>query len=339
MIYGGAERLRVSSQSLKRAIRTSPAFWAMLGGYVGTRAQTFGQLLEDVLMAPPYSLTKEEAAKKAAMVIANDKLGKIKNGSSDTEQLAHLAPEELARLKGLATRVANANELSEKETLVLVERPKAADIAMFGRMLADNPRYNIEAAAQVAHAFTTHRAVVEDDYFTAVDELKAERKEADKGAGFVGVQEFGTGLFYVYACVNARLLLDNLSGDSALATRTVEAFISALAETSPKGKQNSYASRTRALYGMVEIGAQQPRSLAAAFLKAVGPNEADGDVFEASVRRLEELRQGFERAYGAGADKRAVMNVVEKQGTLAELCALAAEATSGAPCLEQKDAA
>ena len=105
---------------------------------------------------------------------------------SDTEQLAHFSPDEMERLKALAERVAAADKLDGKELLVLSERPKAADIAMFGRMLADNPKYNVEAAAQVAHAFTTHRAVVEDDYFTAVDELKAERKEADKGAGFRG---------------------------------------------------------------------------------------------------------------------------------------------------------
>jgi CRISPR system Cascade subunit CasC len=28
----------------------------------------------------------------------------------------------------------------------------AVDIAMFGRMLADKPTYNVEAACQVAHA-------------------------------------------------------------------------------------------------------------------------------------------------------------------------------------------
>ena len=161
-----------------------------------------------------------------------------------------------------------------KTTNVLTERPRAADIAMFGRMLADIPKFNVEAAAQVAHAFTTHRAVVEDDYFTAVDELKAERKEADKGAGFVGVAEFGTGLFYLYACVNASLLADNLRDDKELAGKTAAAFIEALAKTSPSGKQNSYASRSHATYGLVETGSQQPRSLAAAFLKPVGSNEA-----------------------------------------------------------------
>ena len=55
---------------------------------------------------------------------------------------------------------------------------------MFGRMLADDPNFNREAAVQVSHALTTHRALVEDDYYTAVDDLKEPAEDA--GAGFVG---------------------------------------------------------------------------------------------------------------------------------------------------------
>lgn len=336
MIYGGAERLRISSQSLKRAIRTSPVFEEQLHGHVGSRSQTFGKILEEALMAPPHSLTAEAAAKKAALVIEKDKLGKIKSGS-DTEQLAHLSPEEMRRLKSLAAKVATAHTLDEKDALVLTERPKASDIAMFGRMLADNPKYNVEAAAQVAHAFTTHRAVVEDDYFTAVDELKAERKEADKGAGFVGVAEFGTGLFYLYACLNASLLVDNLRDDKELAGKTAAAFIEALAKTSPSGKQNSFASRAHALYGLVETGPQQPRSLAAAFLKPVGPGEGDGDAFAASVARLEALRKAYDDAYGKGYDQAKAMKLLpQAQGSLAELVQLAADAAHNAAPLRKR---
>src|SRR5579883_3225208 len=352
MIYGGAERLRVSSQSLKRAIRTSPTFEEQLQGYVGSRSQTFGKLLEEELTRPPYSLSPDQAAAKAKLAIEADKLGKIKTGS-DTEQLAHLSPEEMARLTALAARVASADKLEEKDAIVLTERPKAADIAMFGRMLADNSKFNVEAAAQVAHAFTTHRAVVEDDYFTAVDELKAARKEADKGAGFVGVAEFGTGLFYLYTCVNASLLADNLRDDKELAGKTAAAFVEALAKTSPSGKQNSFASRGHAIYGLVETGRQQPRSLAAAFLKPVDPNEdrggnggdGGGDPLKASAVRIMELRNAFGRAYGPGSDRHIVMDVMsvlegakysDPRGNLADLCRLAADAAHNAEPLRTR---
>ena len=47
---------------------------------------------------------------------------------------------------------------------ILCKADTATDIAMFGRMLADNPEFNREAAVQVAHAITTHKVEVEDDF-------------------------------------------------------------------------------------------------------------------------------------------------------------------------------
>ena len=114
--------------------------------------------------------------------------------------------------------------------------------------------------------------------------------------------------------------------DKELAAKTVAAFIEALARTSPSGKQNSFASRAHALYGLVETGRQQPRSLAPAFLKPVSADEEGGDMFKASVKRLEELRAAFERAYGAPAERDEIMNVPAGKGSLAGLVTLAAVA-------------
>jgi len=299
LVFGGAERLRISSQSLKRAFRTSEVFSDGLPGALGTRSQSFMQGLIDALVA--LGLELEEATKRAEAVIEHDHLGKVKDkgkGSAKTEQLVHLGPEELVAINALAERLTGSAALDEKAMLVLRDKPRAADIAMFGRMLADNPAFNVEAAVQVAHAFTTHRATVEDDYYTAIDEIKNADQDADRGAGFIGVQEFGAGLFYLYICVNADLLTDNLSGDKALASDTAEALILAAATVSPKGKQNAFASRAKANYALLEIGDESPRSLAAAFQHAVGASSKDtGDQFADSVRRLTDLRDGFARAY------------------------------------------
>jgi CRISPR system Cascade subunit CasC len=253
----------------------------------------------------------------------------------------HLAPEELKELYEIAEKIGKGESIDPKTVTPFKVRPRSADIAMFGRMLAGIPKFNVEAAAQVAHAFTTHRSVVEDDYFTAVDELKAQRREADKGAGFVGVQEFGTGLFYLYACVNASLLVANLQDDTELASKTAAAFIEALAKTSPAGKQNSFASRAFASYALVETGCQQPRSLAAAFLKPVAPSDGEGDLFEASVERLTNLRHAYDAAYGACSDASREMKLLPKaEGSLADLVQLAANAARNAkPLGKHRDAA
>jgi CRISPR system Cascade subunit CasC len=324
MMYGGSERLRISSQSMKRAIRTSPTFRTSLDGALGTRAQSFGRLLETILIER-NGLDRLNAARRAAELIAHDRLGKLKLGDltdpkkspkpedinkigSDTEQLAFLGPDEIGRLKALADVLAAGGELSEKDAMVLVQRPRAADIALFGRMLADNPSFNVEAACQIAHAFTTHRAAVEDDYFTAVDELKAARNDADKGAGFVGVQEFGSGTFYLYVCLSADELVRNLAGDRDLASKAAGALVEAIAKTSPSGKQNSFASRGRAHWMLVETGKQQPRTLGTAFEHAVRPRDTNS-IVRSSINRLLEVRRGFERVYGKDWDHEASFDV------------------------------
>jgi CRISPR system Cascade subunit CasC len=234
-------------------------------------------------------------------------------------------------LKALADRLAQDGELSEKEALVLVQRPRAADIALFGRMLADNPGFNVEAACQVAHSFTTHRVTVEDDYFTAVDELKAARREADKGAGFVGVQEFGAGTFYLYVCLCADELVANLSGDRDLAAKTASALVEAIAKTSPGGKQNSFASRGRAHWMLMEVGAQQPRTLGTAFEKPIRPQDTNS-IVRSSIDRLQALREGFKKVYGQDWDTETVFDVDAEvdgkphSGSLAALQALAEQA-------------
>ena len=75
------------------------------------------------------------------------------------------------------------------------------------------PCFNTEAAAQVAHAISVHSITVEDDYFTAVDDLN--RAEDGAGAAHLGETEFAAGLFYLYLCIDKELLIGNLSGNNA----------------------------------------------------------------------------------------------------------------------------
>lgn len=329
LYFGGQERLRVSSQSLKRAIRTSDVFAEALNGALGTRSNTFANQLVKALRI--RQVPDDEIGKRVGAVIEKDKLGKRKSDKpTDTEQLVHLAPEELQRLEGLADRLAAGEDLAEKESVVLVAKPRAADIALFGRMLADNPAYNVEAAAQVAHAFTTHRVSVEDDYYTAVDDLKAANSEADRGAGFIGVQEYGAGVFYLYLCLDASQLVRNLPGDKELASTAAEALVDAACTVSPKGKQNSFASRAYASFALAEIGSRTPRTLAAAFLRPVGAEEGEYDYGAVSAERLKSLRTKFDDAYGKTWTKDAVLDVLGGEGSLAGLKALAREAVHAA---------
>jgi CRISPR system Cascade subunit CasC len=104
LIFGGQERLRVSSQSLKRAIRTSDVFAGALGGALGSRSNSFADSLVKALRG--REMAEDDISKRVGAVIEKDKLGKLKKEkATDTEQLVHLAPEELARLEALADRL------------------------------------------------------------------------------------------------------------------------------------------------------------------------------------------------------------------------------------------
>ena len=242
------------------------------------------------------------------------------------KQLALISPEERQRAFDMADRAAAGNKITPSAATLLGTKDGAADIAMFGRMLADAPAYNREAAVQVAHAFTTHKAAVEDDYYVAVDDLKNAADHEDMGTSFIGVQEYGAGLFYLYACVDCDLLANNLGDDRVLAGDAADALVRAAATVSPRGKQASFASRARASFVLAERGAQQPRTLAAAFLKPVHVRDG-GDVATASVKALTDFCDNLDRAYGPCADGRARMVVSpttnECEGTLDDVVGFA----------------
>ena len=320
VVFGGVPRLRVSSQSLKRAWRTSEVFSAKLDGHLADRTQRLGKDVFDRLRKGGM---EDDLALKTARGIAGV-FGKIKKAQDKdptfTEQLAFVSPDEQEKAFALADKTLAGEAIEEPQADDLLQKvDTAADIAMFGRMLADNPKFNREAAVQVAHAMTTHRAIAEDDYYTAVDDLKSREEPDDAGAGFIGVQEFGTGVFYLYFCVDRGLLLRNLDNTQSVHDASLAALVEASATVAPGGKQASFASRARAFYVLAEKGSAQPRSLAAAFLKPVtGTNQG-----EHSIMALEEHRDRLDTAYGSCADDRYTMNIEKGEGTLHSLLAFA----------------
>ncbi|MDB5751818.1 MAG: type CRISPR-associated protein Cas7/Cse4/CasC [Ramlibacter sp.] len=323
-LVGDANRLRISSQSQKRAWRTSEAFEAALAGHLGTRTKRMGQ---EAFQALKDGGVPEKAAREWAKDIARQ-FGKLKSDKKtendvdlEIEQLVHFSPEEQEAIKALIATLAARQDKPTEDELKLLSRPRrAVDIAMFGRMLADAAEFNVEAAVQVSHAFTVHRAAVEDDYFSAVDDLN---KREETGASHIGERGYGAGLFYLYLSIDRELLKKNLGNDEALTARALDALVNAATKVSPTGMQNSFASRAYAGYVLAEKGDQQPRSLAQAFLQPVKPH-GDQNLFDQSVAALETRFKNFDAVYGACADKRYTVNVETPAGSIAELATFVA---------------
>lgn len=328
-ILGGTSRLRLSSQSVKRAVRLSEPFQRGLAGHIGERTKLIGNVVRAHLEAKGAASDKAlEIARSVAEIFGKlEAQDKDKPDWVQATTLAFISPSERALALELADKALDGAALpkdpkKDKDIAkrVLRSADGAVDIAMFGRMLADNPDFNRDAAVQVGHAFTTHRAQVEDDFFTAVDDLKT--RDEDAGGAHLGEQGFGSGVYYLYACVNVDLLAENLEGDRALAAEGLAALVEALATATPAGKQNSFAHRPRAGYIRAEVGPAAPRDLSGAFFAAITGRNLLAD----SVTALEDMVGKIDRAYGPACDAAAIMNVAKGEGTLAELATFAREA-------------
>lgn len=345
---GGVDRLRISSQSLKRAWRTSDVFSEQLTGEIGIRSKELGRRIKEALLtgaslgvllqenlptAEADGLISEKDANEWAWTIAFEFVkGKESNLSKDSlksEQVVSYSRDELDEMEKLviALRKTGTQPPTPKQLEALKKKgaPRTADLAMFGRMLASSPDFNVEAACQVAHAITVHRAAVEDDYFSAVDDLN--RREENVGFAFGGEQGFGAGLFYQYVCIDCERLRENLGGDVALAEQAIQALIEAAATVAPTGKQNSFASRAWAYYALAEKGNRQPRALSLAFMKPV----REGDMLNEAVSALTSMRDNLDKVYykGAALDSRSI-NATTGDGDFEALKTWAADCGDGA---------
>jgi len=319
---GGFERLRISSQSLKRSWRTSDLFQEAVAGHVGHRTRMVGKIAFDELVSRGV---KDEKAIKWGSAIA-EKFGKPSSGKKkdsgglQLEQLVHISPDEEAAIKSLANVLAAENrDPSTEELDALLGKGAAVDIALFGRMLAASPKYNIDAACQVAHALSVHSIVLEEDYFTAIDDLNDSSE--DLGAAHIGETGFAAALFYSYLCINKTQLIQNLDGDEALANKAIHALSEAAVKVAPSGKQNSFGTRAYANYVLAEKGSQQPRSLSVAFLKPVD----DDDMLAAAIEMIDSQAERFDQCYGKCAEGRYILNTVAAMGNLPELLSFITE--------------
>jgi len=178
---------------------------------------------------------------------------------------------------------------------IFENRNSAPDIALFGRMLADDPKLSMDAACQVAHAISTHRVNMDVDFFTAVDDLLTEE---DRGAGMMGVTGFNSACFYRYATIDWEQLLSNLGGNRELALKTIKGFLLASVQAVPTGKQNSFAAQNPPSLLMAVVRKDgMCWSLANAFEKAVHEDN-NHSLVENSIIALDRYWGDLERVYG-----------------------------------------
>ena len=299
-VYGGVRRLRVSSQSWKRATRLY--FNDLLDADdVGVRTKRVVEVLAAAIAkgAPELAenaTTLAEGVFKAAKIKLSPPRGK-KDGTQESGYLLFLSTSQIARLAELAvTSVRDGEALDAKAVKKIFKETNAVDIALFGRMVADDTDLNVDAACQVAHAISTHAAENEYDFFTAVDDEKNRSEEEDAGAGMMGTVEFSSATMYRYATVNLDMLAENL-GDGDAALRALEVFIKGFCLSMPTGKQNTFANRTLPETIVISVRDDQPVSLVGAFEEPV-PEASGLGYIDRSVGVLAQYAETIEKNYG-----------------------------------------
>ena len=299
-MFGGYRRSRISSQCLKRATRLAFKSAGLLSNEeLGIRTRNIVAILAEKLKDQGFEAP--ELAIEKALALAELKVKAREGKTAQTEYLLFLstnAVEELGSVIATHFDVLSAgkdNREIKKAIDDCLSSATAVDVALFGRMLADRKELNVDAAAQVAHALSTHRVDRESDFFTAVDDWTL-LDEAD--AGMLGTVEFNSSCQYRYGVVNFSQLIHNLAGDQVLAKRGLLAFLRAAVLAIPTGKQNTFAAHNLPSFVGFAVHNGQPISLANAFEQPVWAGESKGGLTAASIKKLEIHAETLSGAFG-----------------------------------------
>lgn len=286
-VYGGVDRSRMSSQSLKRAARLG---FQERTQSASVRSAQAADLVTDRMAANGVRIDGDtwsyvdravrslvEDGPKARKRSDDEEAveGEEVNDKKDT--LAWFSAAELDRLAVvLQQRIANDAKWNAKavkeiraEVAEAVTSP-SMEIAAFGRMFAASPSSATDAAIQVAHAVSTHEHWLQVDYFTAVDDLR------QHGAGHIGFAMFAGAVYYRHFCLDRAQLQANLGDEFVQLGSQVSALIESMLVELPRGKVNSTAHQSLPSL-VVAIPGSRPANCAEAFECPIKTDKNAGD--------------------------------------------------------------
>ena len=140
------------------------------------------------------------------------------------------------------------NDKTIKAAIKSAQLKDAADIALFGRMVANDHSLTVEAASMFSHALSTHKVDNEIDFFAAVDDLQSKE---EPGAGMTSTLEFNSATYYRFAALNLDMLADKehlgalIIGERQSIVRT---FVEATVKAIPGARKNSMNGNTLPVY-------------------------------------------------------------------------------------------
>lgn len=320
-LVGGTLRLRQSKQSLMYAAKHNEIYQEALAGNGAFRTRDIGKTIYEYFIN--NQIASEDAVCYAKLIA--EQFGPLKAEKKEFpyqhKSTIYVAEKEyqavmdfaksILKDKKLAKRIKDGKLITEDENQLkfLRNTTSSMDIALTGRMFAETSLKDFEedGVLYMSHATTVHRAIVENDYFSAVDDLNG------LGAAHVDSSTFGAGLFHGNFYINKTLLLDKFDGNKDAVNEGIYAITKALLTVSPVGKIRSFASNAWACYALAEHVNHAPPSLSFAFIDAIEGK----DWFGQAVVNLENTHKVF--SLNSTKSRKYIFNARDSETNLSDL--------------------
>lgn len=293
-VFGGVQRARVSSQCWKSAIREE-AKQIQPELFKGERTRYIIQPLTNALL----KLGKEE---KEAIDLGQKIAEELATKDTDlhTKTLLFTTEEEIKQFAGEYVNASNDSARKKAIEKLIGKTPEdAADIALFGRMVASKYTVKLEGAAMFNHALSTHKVDNDIDFFSAVDDWQPEE---EVGAGHTSTLEFNSATYYRFAAINLDMLFDKdhlACLDHEERKSVVNAFVKATLQAVPVARRNSMNGNVFPNYVLCVIREKgHPIQLVNAFEE---PVFSKNGIVKESIERLKKEYDGLEETWGIEA--------------------------------------
>ena len=288
---GGTMRARLSSQSQKRPARID--FNRQLSNF-GIRTRRHTDEIAARLVANGIDVV--EAKKLADKANKVGKLGSDKEDAKDT--IVFLSQKQIDNIVEVMSQYhsqekAIDEKVLEKNIKEAVMKDPSVDQLLFGRMFANDPSLNYDAAVQVMHAYSVNAVKYEFDYFSAVDDLARTFDPEHAGAGHISSKLFVDPIFYRYANVNLSETSELIRYDKDNAAADAVAFAEAFIMNLPEGSTNSFAACTLPSYVLITLREDRPVNFSPAFISAVN----GVDYLTDAIKKLELERERIDKQF------------------------------------------
>ena len=333
-VFGGVPRQRVSSQSWKRAIRAyfennidpesvgdrskrlPEKIAKLVEEHEGWDAERAIKQVTDLFKSAGINTEVDsKRIKELEKSDAEDKEELLKEARYPrTKYLIFLSPQQVERAAREIV-AADGEKIKKDEAKEILDTQHSVDMAMFGRMVADDAAFNVDAAVQVAHALGIHGSAPEFDYFTAVDDLAEDGEET--GAGMIGTVQMMSSTLYRFATVNVAGLGKNLESEENAKQAAIQ-FVDAFIKSMPTGKINTFANHTLPELVYVTVRDTRPVSLVTAFEEPVQATDAK-NLRRAGAEALAQEEKEFEESYGLKPQAAFVVGVSEAREPFADI--------------------